>query len=81
MVTSETIIEDPNTNDFDTDKITEHPDANYIDSDTVSEKISARRSSSAMPSRPRTPIQSETGTIVEVREKENVCSTIQSIRD
>ena len=81
MVTSETIIEDPNTNHFDLDKITEYPDANYIDSDEVSGKISIRRSSSAMPSRPCTPIQSETGTIVEVREKENVCSTIQSIRD
>ena len=76
MVTSETIIEDPNTNHFDFDKTTEYPDANYIDSDEVSGKISIRRSSSAMPSRPRTPIQSETGTIVEVREKENLYSTI-----
>ena len=76
MVTSETIIEDPNTNHFDSDKITEYPDASYIDSDTVSEKISIRRSSSAMPSRPRTPIQSETGTIVEVRENENMFSAM-----
>ena len=81
MVTSETIIEDPNTNNFDLDKFTEYPDANYIDSDTVSEKISIRRSSSAMPSRPCTSIQNETGTIVEVREKENVYSTNQSTRD
>ena len=81
MVTSETIIEDPITNHFESDKITEYPDASYIDSDTVSEKISIRRSSSAMPSRPCAPIQSETGTIVEVREKENVYSTNQSTRD
>ena len=38
MVTSETIIEDPNTNHFDFNKITEYPDANYIDSDEVSGK-------------------------------------------
>ena len=81
MVTSETIIEDPNTNHFDLDKIIEYPDANYIDSDEVSGKTSIRRSSSAMPSRPSSSTQSETGAIVEVREKENVCSTIQSTRD
>ena len=81
MVTSETIIEDPNTNYFDTDKITEYPDANYIDTDEISGKTSIRRSSSAMPSRPSSSIQSETGAIVEVREKENVCNTIQSTRD
>ena len=63
MVTSETIIEDPNTSHFDFDEITEYPDANYIDSDEVSEKISIRRSSSAMPSRPSSSIQNETGAI------------------
>ena len=78
MVTSETIIEDPNTNYFDPDKITEYPNANYIDSDTVSEKRSTRWSSSAMPSGPLKAIPSETGTIVGVREKENLSSTTQS---
>ena len=81
MVTSETITEDPNTNHFEPDKTTEYPDANYIDSDEVSGKIPIQRSSSAMPSRPSSSIQSETGAIVEVREKENVCNTIQSTRD
>ena len=81
MVTSETIIEDPNTNYFDTEKIIEYPDANYIDTDEISGKTSIRRSSSAMPSRPRLSTQGETGAIVEVREKENVCNTIQSTRD
>ena len=83
MVTSETIIEDPNTNHFDPDKIIEYPSANYIDSDTISEKISTRWPSTAMPSGPRNPqapsaIQSDPGTIVEVREDEDVPSSTQS---
>ena len=83
MVTSETIIEDPNTNYFDPDKITEYPSANYIDSDAIFEKISTRWPSTAMPSRPRdlqasSAIQSDPGTIVEVREDEDLPSSTQS---
>ena len=83
MVTSETIIKDPNTNYFDPDKITEYPSANYLGPDAISEKISTKWPSTAMPSRPRDPqassaIQSDPGTIVEVRKDEDLSSSIQS---
>ena len=83
MVTSETIIKDPNTNYFDPDKITEYPSTNYFDSDAISEKTSTRWPSTAIPSRPWDPqassaIHSDPGTIVEVRKDEDLSSSTQS---